>query len=242
MIMLLMQKKYVSLHYNIIKMKSSEFASKLRSWYLWGNLIAMIVVVALIGVGVKYGLDVYTHHGEAITIPDLKNKSYSDAQQILMNLGLNIEVSDTGYIKNMPADCILEQTPQAGARVKSGNIVRVIINAPNSPTITLPDIIDNSSLREATAKLTSMGFKMGAPRYVAGEKDWVYGVLVHGKRVSTGDKISIEDAVVIQVGSGIRDESDTIATVDAPIIYGEGGSDEFEEVTGSDDFAPVGDE
>ena len=33
----------------------------------------------------------------------------------------------------------------------------------HSPRITIPDVIDNSSLREAMAKLTAMGFKLGSP-------------------------------------------------------------------------------
>ena len=33
------------------------------------------------------------------------------------------------------------------------------------------------------AKLTAMGFKLGAPEYIPGEEDWVYGILVKGKHV-----------------------------------------------------------
>ena len=46
-------------------MKASEFFKKITSGYLWGNLFAMAVLLVLISLGVKYGLDVYTHHGES---------------------------------------------------------------------------------------------------------------------------------------------------------------------------------
>ena len=39
-------------------MKTSEFFGKFKSGYLWGNLLAMAVVVVLLIVGVKYALDV----------------------------------------------------------------------------------------------------------------------------------------------------------------------------------------
>ena len=52
-------------------MTSSEFFNKFKSKYLWGNLFAMGVVVALLCVGVKFGIELYTHHGEAILIPDI---------------------------------------------------------------------------------------------------------------------------------------------------------------------------
>lgn len=217
-------------------MKSSEFFNKFKSFYLWGNLLGMAVAIVLVCLGVRYGLDIYTHHGESIAIPNVKRKSFKEAEKILSQLGFKAVVSDTGYVKTIPPDCVLEQTPAAGDKVKTGRIIYLTINASKSPTITLPDVIDNSSLREAMAKLTAMGFKVGTPQFIPGEKDWVYGILVRGKHVVTGDRISIEDTVIIQAGNGMRDSTDVIDYVDP--IYpeydpsGEDDVDGFEEVTG----------
>jgi putative transmembrane PASTA-domain protein len=218
-------------------MQSSEFVKKFSSWYLWKNILIMGLVVAVLGVGVKFGLDFYTHHGEAIPVPDLKHKRLTDAEHLLRELGLEIQVVDTGYVKSLPADCILEQSLTPGERVKSGHIIYVTINSPHTPTITLPDIIDNSSLREAMAKLTAMGFKLGTPKYIAGEKDWVYGVLVNGRPVNAGDKISVEATLIIQVGNGERSDDDSVDYIDPALPHpNEMGDDvdEFEVVTGSD--------
>lgn len=212
---------------------------KFKSKYLWGNLIAMAIVVVVVVLGAWLGLGIYTRHGESITLPELRGKTVSDARQILTNLGLVIEVGDTGYVRNLPPDCVLGQSPAAGEGVKTGHVIYVTINSTHSPTISLPDIIDNSSLREAMAKLTAMGFKVGEPRYIPGEKDWVYGVLVRGRHVATGDRISIEDQVVIQVGNGMRDASDSILDVDPMIDYGGGDVDGFEEVTAPSETGAV---
>lgn len=217
-------------------MKSSEFFNKFKSFYLWGNLLGMAVAIVLVCLGVRYGLDIYTHHGESIAIPDVKRKSFKEAEKILSQLGFKAVVSDTGYVKTIPPDCVLEQTPAAGDKVKTGRIIYLTINASKSPTITLPDVIDNSSLREAMAKLTAMGFKVGTPQFIPGEKDWVYGILVRGKHVVTGDRISIEDTLIIQAGNGMRDSTDVIDYVD-PIYPEYDPSEEddvdgFEEVTG----------
>ena len=158
-------------------MTSSEFINKFKSKYLWGNLAAMALVVVLLCVGVRFGIDFYTHHGEAISIPDVRHKSFADAERILKDAGLPVVVSDTGYVKNLPPDCVLEQSPAPGEKVKSGHVIYVTINSAHSPVITIPDVIDNSSLREAMAKLTAMGFKLGSPQYIPGEEDWVYGIL-----------------------------------------------------------------
>ena len=211
-------------------MKTSEFLGKFKSGYLWGNLLAMAVVVVLLVVGVKYALDVYTHHGESLTVPSVKNKKVKDAERILDDMGLVVIVSDTGYVKTLPPDVVLEQSVLPGEKVKSGRIIYLTVNALTTPTITLPDIIDNSSLREAMAKLSAMGFKLAMPEFIPGEKDWVYGVTVRGKNVVTGDKISIEDSVVIQVGNGLRDAADSINYIDPiyPEIDTLDTMDEFE--------------
>ena len=215
-------------------MTSSEFLSKFKSKYLWGNLLAMLVVVILLGIGVRFGIDAYTHHGESIAIPDIRHKNWADAEKILENAGLQIEVSDTGYVKTLPPDCILEQSPAPGELVKSGHVIYVTVNASSTPSLALPDVIDNSSLREAMAKLTAMGFKLGAPQFIPGEQDWVYGILVNGRHVVAGDRIPVGATLIIQVGNGQRDASDSIDMVGNPFeeepVGGSSDEDEFEEV------------
>lgn len=215
-------------------MKSSEFFNKFKSRYLWGNLAAMVVVVILLCFGVKVGLDVYTHHGESIAVPNVKYKLFADAEHILKDKQLRVVVTDTGYVKTLPADCILEQTPDAGTGVKSGHTVYVTVNAVHTPTISLPDIIDNSSLREAMAKLTAMGFKLGQPEFVPGERDWVYGVTANGRHVVKGDKVSVDETLIIQVGNGQLSATDSVEYVD-PVYpdeeMEEGDVDDFVEVT-----------
>ena len=217
-------------------MKTSEFFGKLRSSYLWGNIAAMAVVLVLACWGVQLALDIYTHHGEEVVIPNVKHKSFEDARHIMENAGLEVVVTDTGYVKALGPDCILEQSPAAGEKVKTGHIIYVTVNATHSPTISLPDVIDNSSLRDAMAKLTSMGFKLTQPEFVTGEKDWVYGIVAGGKPKQTGDKISVDTPVTIQVGNGQVGSSDDIDFVDGggdDVLFEDGGDvDEFQVVTG----------
>ena len=53
--------------------------------------------------------------------------------------------------------------------------------------------MDNSSLRQAEAKLRALGFKITEPEYISGEKDWVYSLsLIHISE--TPYKYNISDA------------------------------------------------
>ena len=183
--------------------------SKVGSYYVLLNFLGMAVVVVLLCLAVKFGLAVYTHHGEGIAVPELKGMSYHRARLLLEENGLNIVVSDSGYVKTMPADCILAQTPGHGSKVKSGHTIYVTVNSPSSPTFAIPDIVDNSSYREAEAKLMAMGFRLTKPQRVIGEKDWVYGILCRGRRVSNGDRVPIDYPLTLMIGTGNYDEEDS---------------------------------
>ena len=219
-------------------MSIKEFIGKFKSKMLWGNLLAMALVIVGLALGFKFAIDIYTHHGEAVTIPNLTHKTFDDADNILSELGLDMVVSDTGYIKTLPPGCILEQYPAPGERVKPGRTIFVTINATQTPTITLPDVIDNCSLREAMAKLTAMGFKLNPPKFVPGEKDWVYGILVNGKHVAYGDKIPVDAKLTILAGNGMRDASDSVDYVDPTVDTPDDNSgdvDEFQEVPATEE-------
>lgn len=217
-------------------MNPSEFIKKFKSRYLWGNLCAMALVVVAVCAGVKFGLDVYTHHGESIAIPDVRRKSFADADYLLREAGMTVVVSDTGYVRGLPPDCILEQSPAPGDRVKSGHVIYLTVNASHTPTLTVPDLIDNSSLREAMAKLQAMGFKLTNPMFVEGEKDWVYGLVVRGRQIKAGDRVGIDDYIIIQVGNGQRDSTEEIDYTDAPELLPE---EQMEEVGDVDEFQEI---
>lgn len=215
-------------------MSTKTFIKKLCSPYVWINLILMGFVVAALVVGVAFSTSLYTHHGEVIKVPDVRNKKFSDAERLLQNAGLLVVVTDTGYNRQLPPDCILQQQPLPGEEVKSGRIIYLTINSSEKPTLTLPDIIDNSSEREAMAKLKILGFKLGETMYVPGERDWVYGVVCRGRRLATGDKVPVDAMIVLQVGNGALDNIEglevTDAKYEAPIQEEEEEEDPFEEI------------
>jgi beta-lactam-binding protein with PASTA domain len=214
-------------------MKTKEFFGKIFSPFLLGNLLAMVVVIVLLCLGVKYGLAWYTHHDEGIKVPKVEGMIYNNALLLLEENGLNIMVTDSGFNKRLPANCILAQSPGVGTMVKEGHMIYVTVNSPSSPSFAIPDVIDNSSYREAEAKLTALGFKLLPPKVVMGEKDWVYGILSRGRRVSTGDMVSIDSPLTLMIGSGTYDQEDEELDYVEPEyrrMLGE-DVDEFEEVT-----------
>ena len=83
-------------------MDTKKFFGKLASGYMWGNLLAMAVVVVLLCIGVKYGLEFYTHHGEGIIVPKVQGMTYNKARLLLEQEGLVILVTDWVTTRRCP--------------------------------------------------------------------------------------------------------------------------------------------
>ena len=191
-------------------MTVKNFFGNLFSSYVLGNIVAIAIVITMLFIGVKYGLDYYTHHGESIVVPNVIGMQIEDAEKKISEAGLQLVVQDTSYVKAMPPGCVLEQSPGQGKRIKATHIVYVTINAATPPMLTMPDLADNSSYREARATLLAMGFKTVEPQYTPGEKDWVYAIIVNGRRVEACERFSADAKIVIQVGDGTRLPTDTL--------------------------------
>lgn len=193
-----------------------DFFSFKNNKVFWVNLIAMPIVVIAVIFGVLHWLDTYTHHGESIIVPNINGLPLEEAGKELSKKNLELEVVDSNYVKGMPAGAVLEQKPIAGAKVKIGRTIYLTINTGEIPKVAIPDIIDNSSYRQAEARLRAMGFKLTEPEYIEGEKDWIYGVKFNGKELISGEKIPREAVLTLCVGDdelkgdSIRTDSLTI--------------------------------
>ncbi len=177
-----------------------DFFSFKNNRFFWLNLIAMPIAVIATIIGVLYWLDAYTLHGESILVPNTNGLPLQQARLEFDKRELKIAVVDSDYVKGMPAGAILDQKPAAGAKVKKGRTVYLTINTDEVPKVAIPDIIDNSSFRQAEARLRALGFKMTAPEFIEGEKDWVYGVKCNGKELSAGAKVPRESVLTLRVG------------------------------------------
>lgn len=187
-----------------------DFFSFRRNSFFWGNILAMILVLVGLVFGVLKGLDIYTRHGEAVVVPDVKGMGVEEAAGIFRNRGLACIVSDSTYVKTLPAGCILEYNPAAGQKVKEGRTIYLTINTVEIPLHVVPDVADNSSLRQAEARILASGFKLAEIQYIPGEKDWVYGVKYKDRQLSTGEKVPTGAVLTLIVGDGGALETDSL--------------------------------
>lgn len=177
-----------------------DFFSFKKNRAFWLNLIAMPIVVVAVIIGVLNWLDEYTHHGQSIIVPNVKGLPIKQAENEFGKKSLKVVVVDSNFVKGMPAGAVLEQKPEGGAKVKTGRTIYLTINTAEMPKVAIPDIIDNSSYRQAEARLRALGFKLTAPEYISGEKDWVYGVKYQDKELLSGEKIPREAVLTLCIG------------------------------------------
>ena len=136
------------IHIQHVMIGLKDFFSFQKNKFFWINIIGMVVVVIAASWGTLAWLDSYTRHGEAHIVPDVKNKSIEEAAKIISQGTMKYAVIDSNYVKGVPAGMVLEQAPAAGSRVKEGRAVYLTITTTSVPLVQLPDIIDNSSIRQ----------------------------------------------------------------------------------------------
>lgn len=201
-------------------MKIKEFFSFKKNLFFWGNLLAMIVVACLLVFAVLKGLDMYTRHGQAIIVPNVKGMTVYEAESFFQKKGLHAVVSDSIYVREKPAGSVLDHNPGSGQKVKEGRIIYLTINSFSVPLQLVPDVADNSSLRQAQARILASGFKLTDHEVIRGEKDWVYKVKYKGRALEPGEKVPVESILTLVVGdgSGEKIEVDSVQVSDDSIV------------------------
>lgn len=181
----------------------ATFAQFLFSRFFWRNL-GLMTLVTLLLVGVAFlSLNLYTHHGESITVPDLRKLTIEQAEQRLESLNLRYTVLDSAYQQELPPTGIIEQSPKPGAKVKENRRIYLTVNATNPPLVPIPNIIE-SSLRSATVQLELAGLRIGQQIRVP---DLAKNVVLEIKRnnvsVKPGDRIPKGTAIDLVLGDGL---------------------------------------
>lgn len=176
----------------------------------------MAAVVVAVPFAVLAWLDDYTLHGKVIEVPNVCGKSLDAGAKLLNDKFLGYEIVDYKYQKGAGENEILEQRPSGAAKVKKGRKIQLTLNSGKEPTISLPDVIDNCSLREAEARLRAAGFKLTEHVTVAGEKDWVYSVIMGEDTLKSAAEVPLGSTLTLVIGSGDEAESaDTILVDDS---------------------------
>lgn len=165
------------------------------------QLILFVLFIILLLIGLRLFMKSYTNHGQAITVPDLREQSLQDAKKALKKQRLKFVVEDSTFNPDLPAGFIIDQNPRPNTKVKQKRTVYLVKNSSSAPPVIMPNLIDNS-LRQATLKLENLGLRVGE---VTTRPDIAKAVLEQrykGEKIAPGDKVLKGEKVDLVLGDG----------------------------------------
>lgn len=191
---------------------SSYFKGK-KGLIFWINILLMLTLLIGIPVGAFFLLDVFTHHGETVEVPNVRDMSLARAKSLLTRKGFVVVVSDSIETEEVRPGAVYEQLPKAGSEVKTGRIIYLVTRYQNEALVEIPKLVGEHSYRESKIILSNLGFRFTPDSIVEGmEEGLLIGVYQGRKRLYTGDKVAKVKPLTLYVGGGIIDsiEVDTI--------------------------------
>lgn len=166
------------------------------------NLLMMCAVAIFLGFLCLFFIDIWTNHGNTTIVPEVRQKSFGEAVEILEANDLEVEIADSVYDTRLKPGEVKEVWPRPGATVKPGRTVFLTINSfqPQQVTVSMP--LTGVSSRQAQTYLESIKIKNIKIEYVPSNfPDLVEGAKYKGKNIVPGMQIPVNANVVLYVGN-----------------------------------------
>lgn len=126
-----------------------------------GVAVAALAALASLAVAGWRALQAYVNVAE-VTVPDLRGRSFTEAQAVAADLGLRLVVSGRQYHDRYPPDAVVDQDPPPGQRVREGRWVSVVLSQ-GPERVVVPDVT-RRLLPEATLLLEQNRLRVGSVR------------------------------------------------------------------------------
>ncbi|MGE5391064.1 MAG: Stk1 family PASTA domain-containing Ser/Thr kinase [Deltaproteobacteria bacterium] len=135
---------------------------KLKPWVLT-TIIALLGLLS--GVFFMMGGNIF---GEEIEVPGVQGMQMSEAQKMLEDKGLYMDVAGKEYNDEYDADAVISQDPAKGEKVKTGRHISVVISQ-GSQKVKVPSVV-GMNLDDAEIKLRNANFDISNVERVYDDK------------------------------------------------------------------------
>jgi beta-lactam-binding protein with PASTA domain len=164
--------------------------------------LAFVFVGAVFGITYKF-LDSYTHHGESISVPDLRGLTRERLETFVHDKHLNYAIVDSIFELDKQPGTVVDQDPAPDSKVKEDRTIYLTVNASTPPKVKMPDLID-VSYRQAEAILLTFGLKVGTLIYKPDlARNAVLGQRYKGVDISPGVEIPKGSVIDLVLGDGL---------------------------------------
>ena len=175
----------------------------LTSRVFFGQFLAALAIIAVLGYLFMHWLTFTTDHGHEIAVPNLSKLTEEQVEDKLDELDLDYVLLDSvDFRGDYPAFTVVEQDPLPGTKVKVGRKVYIKINASGYSSVKLPDLIDKT-YREAVPTLKAIGLEEGTITYEPSlGKDMVLAMRYKGRNLKPGERVMKSSKIDLVLGDG----------------------------------------
>lgn len=175
-------------------------------------LIAVIGTIIFIWL-IFFGLKLYTHHGQALLVPDFTGLNRAEAQELARDKDLHIEIVDSVFISGRRKGTVVDQNPRPDFKVKENRTIFLTVNAFNQAKVPVPNIV-GVSYRQAKVSLESAGLKVGKLIYRPDPmKNYVIEQRKNGQIIQPGTMIVKGSKVNLVLGKGYGSQYERVPDV-----------------------------
>lgn len=197
----------------------------LTSRVFFGQFLAALAIIAVLGYLFMHWLTFTTDHGHEIAVPNLSKLTEEQVEDKLDELDLDYVLLDSvDFRGDYPAFTVVEQDPLPGTKVKVGRKVYIKINASGYSSVKLPDLVDKT-YREAVPTLKAIGLEEGTITYEPSlGKDMVLAMRYKGRNLKPGERVMKSSKIDLVLGDGkmsyeeeVQVDSTATTTEDTPV-------------------------
>lgn len=156
------------------------------------NVLLLVAAAVLLFLASFWAVQGFLSRDE-VTVPDLRDKTLLEAEELLSKSSLKIKVEDEVYDAEIEKDHIISQLPKAETKVKEGREITVVISL-GSDEVTVPDLSGKTE-QEARIALENEGLELGEVTKATDSSQPVdvviYQSVTQGETVETGTKVNL---------------------------------------------------
>ncbi|MEE9442825.1 MAG: PASTA domain-containing protein [candidate division Zixibacteria bacterium] len=164
----------------------------------WGRItirvIATLVILYILFLIVNsIVMPIVTRHGNEFSLPNVEGMTVVEAEPILMEADISLQITSEEYHPDKPTGTILSQFPSGGTLVKAGRIVKVVVSL-GQKAVEVPEL-RGFSVRQAKLNLEAEGFVLGDIEWTSTdslpEKVVVFSFPASGKKIPYGSEVNL---------------------------------------------------
>jgi beta-lactam-binding protein with PASTA domain len=187
-----------------------DFLRFLLSKKFFSHLGIAIAVGIILILAVLLWLRIYTHHGQAITVPDLTALTTDEVGDVTTSRHLRYEVIDSVFSNELPRGTVLKQNPKANSRVKKDRKIFLTMNAVNPEMVSMPALVGLSN-RQSRLALQNAGLILGDISYQPDyARNNVLQQMHNGSVINEGTEITKGTVIDLVLGMGPSSETTRI--------------------------------